>query len=98
MSSWFSTKPSPAKELDILQRPLSDFPGHWLEIHCCKGVSRMQVCKMLELYRDRLLRVVLEDLRCRVCHGRPPKVYLCERQPRDFTYGAAPGKSWKLKG
>ena len=79
---------------------LSELPGCWLEITCCRKAGI--IAPSLELLRKRngdcTIGDVVDRLICTKCGGRPRSVYLNETQNRKRNVGAPPGWSIQLKG
>jgi hypothetical protein len=60
-----------------LDHRLSDWPGCFLEIQCCKGVTLLPVRLLLSQHGDRTFKTLIKQLRCDRCGKNPAPVYLC---------------------
>jgi hypothetical protein len=66
----------------FLDHRLSDWPGCFLELQCCKGVTLMPVRLLLSQHGDRTFKTVIKQLRCDRCGKSPAPIYLCASHVR----------------
>jgi hypothetical protein len=71
-------RPSMHPPAFCLDHRLSDWPGCFLEIQCCKGVTLLPVRLLLSQHGDRTFKTLIKKLRCDRCGKSPAPIYLYE--------------------